>query len=136
MESVCRKRGNTNEIYSGKFCECGNFNCDRSDGLTCGGNGVCKCRVCECSPNYTGSACDCSLDTTSSLAVNGQICMAAASARVVPVSVQTPGSKDQPVRCVRPALESVLSIKSVFSAEPSVKENRKTHVLKNVHIST
>ena len=62
--------------------------------------------------------------------------MAAASASVVPVSVQTPSSKDQPVRCVRPALESVLSIKSVFSAEPSVKENRKTHVLRNVHIST
>ena len=62
--------------------------------------------------------------------------MAAASASVVPVSVQTPSSKGQPVRCVRPALESVLSIKNVFSAEPSIKEKRKTHVLRNVHIST
>ncbi|KAM5235739.1 integrin beta-1 isoform 1-T1 [Ctenodactylus gundi] len=73
-QCVCRKRDNTNEIYSGKFCECDNFNCDRSNGLICGGNGVCRCRVCECYPNYTGSACDCSLDTAPCMAVNGQIC--------------------------------------------------------------
>ncbi|XP_023597744.1 integrin beta-1 [Trichechus manatus latirostris] len=73
-QCVCRKRDNTNEIYSGKFCECDNFNCDRSNGEVCGGNGVCKCRVCECKPNYTGSACDCSLDTSSCMAKNGQIC--------------------------------------------------------------
>lgn len=36
-QCVCRKRDNTNEIYSGKFCECDNFNCDRSNGLICGG---------------------------------------------------------------------------------------------------
>ncbi|XP_049978042.1 integrin beta-1 [Alexandromys fortis] len=73
-QCVCRKRDNTNEIYSGKFCECDNFNCDRSNGLICGGNGVCRCRVCECFPNYTGSACDCSLDTAPCVASNGQIC--------------------------------------------------------------
>ncbi|KAL0627329.1 LOW QUALITY PROTEIN: Integrin beta-1 [Plecturocebus cupreus] len=73
-QCFCRKRDNTNEIYSGKFCECDNFNCDRSNGLICGGNGVCKCRVCECYPNYTGSACDCSLDTSTCVASNGQIC--------------------------------------------------------------
>uniref|UniRef100_A0A2K6ELV9 Integrin beta n=1 Tax=Propithecus coquereli TaxID=379532 RepID=A0A2K6ELV9_PROCO len=73
-QCVCRKRDNANEIYSGKFCECDNFNCDRSNGLICGGNGVCKCRVCECNPNYTGSACDCSLDTSACEASNGQIC--------------------------------------------------------------
>ncbi|KAK7816136.1 hypothetical protein U0070_023619 [Myodes glareolus] len=73
-QCVCRKRDNTNEIYSGKFCECDNFNCDRSNGLICGGNGVCRCRVCECFPNYTGSACDCSLDTAPCVATNGQIC--------------------------------------------------------------
>lgn len=73
-QCVCRKRDNTNEIYSGKFCECDNFNCDRSNGLICGGNGVCRCRVCECYPNYTGSACDCSLDTAPCVASNGQIC--------------------------------------------------------------
>ena len=36
-QCVCRKRDNTNEIYSGKFCECDNFNYDRSNGLICGG---------------------------------------------------------------------------------------------------
>uniref|UniRef100_A0A8C9FR87 Integrin beta n=1 Tax=Pavo cristatus TaxID=9049 RepID=A0A8C9FR87_PAVCR len=73
-QCVCKKRENTNEVYSGKYCECDNFNCDRSNGLICGGNGICKCRVCECFPNFTGSACDCSLDTTPCLAANGQIC--------------------------------------------------------------
>ncbi|XP_024070209.3 integrin beta-1 isoform X1 [Terrapene carolina triunguis] len=73
-QCVCRKRGNTNEVFSGKYCECDNFNCDRSNGLICGGNGNCKCRVCECYPNFTGSACDCSLDTSSCMASNGQIC--------------------------------------------------------------
>lgn len=40
----------------------------------CAGNGICKCRVCECFPNFTGSACDCSLDTSPCMASNGQIC--------------------------------------------------------------
>uniref|UniRef100_A0A8D0GEG9 Integrin beta n=1 Tax=Sphenodon punctatus TaxID=8508 RepID=A0A8D0GEG9_SPHPU len=73
-QCVCKKRENTNEIYSGKYCECDNFNCDRSNGLICGGNGICKCRVCECFSNSTGSACECSLNTTSCMASNGQIC--------------------------------------------------------------
>lgn len=36
-QCVCKKRENTNEVYSGKYCECDNFNCDRSNGLICGG---------------------------------------------------------------------------------------------------
>lgn len=46
-QCVCRKRDNTNEIYSGKFCECDNFNCDRSNGLICGGKNslVAKCSI-------------------------------------------------------------------------------------------
>lgn len=73
-ECVCKKRENPNEIYSGKYCECDNFNCDRSNGLICGGNGICKCRVCECFANFTGSACDCSLNSATCMAENGQIC--------------------------------------------------------------
>eukprot|EP00079_Xenopus_tropicalis_P036299 XP_017950070.1 PREDICTED: integrin beta-1 isoform X1 [Xenopus tropicalis] len=73
-QCVCKKRDNPNEVYSGKYCECDNFNCDRSNGLICGGKGVCKCRVCECFPNYSGSACDCSEDTSTCMAKNGQIC--------------------------------------------------------------
>uniref|UniRef100_A0A674BI65 Integrin beta n=1 Tax=Salmo trutta TaxID=8032 RepID=A0A674BI65_SALTR len=70
----CKKRENPEERYSGKFCECDNFNCDRSNNKLCGGHGRCECRVCICDANYTGSACDCSLDTSTCLAANKQIC--------------------------------------------------------------
>lgn len=33
----CKKRQNPAEIYSGKYCECDNFNCDRSNNMLCGG---------------------------------------------------------------------------------------------------
>ncbi|XP_062386733.1 integrin beta-1-like isoform X2 [Sardina pilchardus] len=70
----CKKRENPEERYSGKYCECDNFNCDRSNNKLCGGHGRCECRVCFCDANYTGSACDCSLDTSTCLAKNKQIC--------------------------------------------------------------
>ncbi|PIO16382.1 hypothetical protein AB205_0165150, partial [Aquarana catesbeiana] len=37
-------------------------------------NGVCKCRVCECFLNFSGSACDCSEDISTCMASNGQLC--------------------------------------------------------------
>ncbi|XP_041658556.1 integrin beta-1-like isoform X2 [Cheilinus undulatus] len=70
----CKKRDNPEEIYSGKYCECDNFNCDRSNNKLCGGHGRCECRKCICDANYTGSACDCSLETSTCLAKNGQLC--------------------------------------------------------------
>ncbi|XP_073711743.1 integrin beta-1 isoform X1 [Misgurnus anguillicaudatus] len=70
----CKKRDNPEERYSGKFCECDNFNCDRSNNKLCGGHGRCECRKCICDANYTGSACDCSMDTSTCLASNKQIC--------------------------------------------------------------
>ncbi|XP_056277345.1 integrin beta-1-like isoform X2 [Pseudoliparis swirei] len=70
----CRKRANPDEIHTGKYCECDNFNCDRSNNKLCGGHGHCDCRKCICDANYTGSACDCSLETHTCLAKNGQIC--------------------------------------------------------------
>ncbi|XP_077414998.1 integrin beta-1-like [Vanacampus margaritifer] len=70
----CKKRDNPTESYSGQFCECDNFSCDRSNNKLCGGHGRCECRVCVCEANYTGSACDCFLDTSTCLAKNGQIC--------------------------------------------------------------
>ncbi|XP_056375441.1 integrin beta-1 isoform X2 [Hyla sarda] len=73
-QCVCKKRDNPNEVYSGKYCDCDNFNCDRSNGQICGGNGICKCRVCECFPNFSGSACDCSEDKSTCMASNGQLC--------------------------------------------------------------
>ncbi|XP_068196203.1 integrin beta-1-like [Antennarius striatus] len=70
----CNKRENPAEIYNGKYCECDNFNCDRSNNKLCGGHGRCECRKCICDANYTGSACDCSMDISTCLAKNGQIC--------------------------------------------------------------
>ncbi|XP_044195470.1 integrin beta-1a isoform X3 [Thunnus albacares] len=70
----CKKRDNPEERYSGLYCECDNFNCDRSGNKLCGGHGRCECRVCVCDPMWTGSACDCSLDTSTCLAGNKQIC--------------------------------------------------------------
>ncbi|XP_062844059.1 integrin beta-1-like isoform X2 [Trichomycterus rosablanca] len=70
----CKKRDNPEERYDGKYCQCDNFNCDRSYNKLCGGHGRCVCRVCECYGNYTGSACDCPLDTQPCMASNGQIC--------------------------------------------------------------
>lgn len=37
----CKKRQNPAESYSGKYCECDNFNCDRSNNMLCGGE---RCR--------------------------------------------------------------------------------------------
>ncbi|XP_008300442.1 integrin beta-1 isoform X2 [Stegastes partitus] len=70
----CKKRENPAEVYSGQYCECDNFNCDRSNNKLCGGHGRCVCRKCVCDANYTGSACDCSMDSSTCLAKNGQIC--------------------------------------------------------------
>uniref|UniRef100_A0A674PE81 Integrin beta n=1 Tax=Takifugu rubripes TaxID=31033 RepID=A0A674PE81_TAKRU len=70
----CKKRQNPAEIYSGKYCECDNFNCDRSNNMLCGGHGRCECRKCICDANYTGSACDCSMDKSTCMAKNGQLC--------------------------------------------------------------
>ncbi|GLD54997.1 integrin beta-1 isoform X2 [Lates japonicus] len=70
----CKKRDNPEERYSGPYCECDNFNCDRSGNKLCGGHGRCECRVCICDPMWTGSACDCSLDNSTCMASNKQIC--------------------------------------------------------------
>ncbi|XP_060950033.1 integrin beta-1a [Limanda limanda] len=70
----CKTRENPEERYSGQYCECDNFNCDRSGNKLCGGHGRCECRVCVCDPMWTGSACDCSLDNSTCMASNKQIC--------------------------------------------------------------
>lgn len=58
----CEKRKNFEEQYSGPFCECDNFSCERSKGLLCGGSkcGKCHCGVCKCEPGWSGPGCTCS----------------------------------------------------------------------------
>ncbi|KAI4871320.1 hypothetical protein NFI96_028278 [Prochilodus magdalenae] len=73
----CKTRANPEEKYDGRFCECDNFSCDRSDGKLCGEkhrHGKCDCKKCVCDENYTGPACECSLDTEPCRAKNGLIC--------------------------------------------------------------
>lgn len=74
----CEKRPNPEEVYSGQFCECDNFSCDRHNQLLCSGpeQGTCNCGVCACKPGWTGSACDClaSNDTCKMPNSDGEIC--------------------------------------------------------------
>ncbi|XP_066589275.1 integrin beta-PS-like [Prorops nasuta] len=56
----CLKRPNPQEVFYGKYCECDNFSCSRSDGKVCGGRGRCECgNRCNCMAGWTGEACDC-----------------------------------------------------------------------------
>ncbi|XP_066508322.1 integrin beta-1-like [Hoplias malabaricus] len=70
----CKTRDDPEERYEGKYCECDNFNCERSGGKPCGGHGQCVCRKCICEKGYTGSACDCPLDKEPCKANDGTEC--------------------------------------------------------------
>ncbi|XP_030054041.1 integrin beta-7 [Microcaecilia unicolor] len=61
--------------YHGQFCECDDTSCERHNGLLCGGedHGSCSCGICICNANYTGTACECSLDT-SQCTKDGVVC--------------------------------------------------------------
>lgn len=56
----CETRSPT-EVFSGKYCECDNFSCDRFAAQICAGpdHGTCVCGKCECKHGWTGSACEC-----------------------------------------------------------------------------
>ena len=65
----CDARSADDEVFSGRFCECDNFSCDRRDGLVCSGHGECRCDgTCRCDPAWSSPgrpACDCyALDDT------------------------------------------------------------------------
>ncbi|XP_026529593.1 integrin beta-7-like [Notechis scutatus] len=60
-------------LASGSFCSCDNVACERHNGQLCAGNGQCRCGHCQCQANYTGNACECSLDT-SGCTQEGKIC--------------------------------------------------------------
>ncbi|XP_028399504.1 integrin beta-2-like isoform X1 [Dendronephthya gigantea] len=51
--------------YYGQFCQCSDFNCDRSNNMPCGGpeRGECKCGKCKCKEGFINTNCgdiDCS----------------------------------------------------------------------------
>ncbi|KAF7227495.1 integrin beta-1-B [Nothobranchius furzeri] len=71
----CNRRGNPTEVYSGRYCECSNFECSYHNDRLCGGKGRCECGRCACSPDWIGEACSCSTDTTScAAAANPMLC--------------------------------------------------------------
>ncbi|KAI6234958.1 Integrin beta-PS [Aphelenchoides besseyi] len=70
----CFPRANPEEIVSGQFCECDNFNCPRHDRKLCGGHGECVCGECQCAPGYTGIACECPISKETCYSKNGKEC--------------------------------------------------------------
>jgi len=70
----CTKRPNPEEVISGKYCECDNFSCDRSNGILCAGpdHGTCQCGNCVCQPGWSGAACDCLSANTTCIAPNDE----------------------------------------------------------------
>ncbi|XP_004521727.1 integrin beta-PS [Ceratitis capitata] len=63
----CDKRNNDKEVISGKYCQCDNFSCERSDQKLCSGSdhGKCECGNCVCNDGWQGKACECPVSTES-----------------------------------------------------------------------
>uniref|UniRef100_A0AAV2MFJ3 Integrin beta subunit tail domain-containing protein n=1 Tax=Knipowitschia caucasica TaxID=637954 RepID=A0AAV2MFJ3_KNICA len=59
---VCNELENSSGRFSGRFCECNNFECPLRNGSLCGGQGDCECGQCVCMNGWTGDDCGCSMD--------------------------------------------------------------------------
>ncbi|KAG7474198.1 hypothetical protein JOB18_003747 [Solea senegalensis] len=70
----CEMRENPEEMYSGRYCECSNFDCLRANNKICGGQGQCSCGKCICKEEWTGEDCSCSMETAPCMATNQQLC--------------------------------------------------------------
>ncbi|CAG00011.1 unnamed protein product [Tetraodon nigroviridis] len=70
----CNQRENPSEKYSGRYCECANFDCPKWQNRVCGGRGQCICSKCLCDDGWTDEDCSCSMDTASCAASNGMLC--------------------------------------------------------------
>ncbi|XP_047702960.1 integrin beta-2 [Prionailurus viverrinus] len=75
-QCVCHQSDIPNKSIFGRFCECDNVNCERYDGLVCGGKerGTCSCGKCSCNPGFEGSACQCDRSTRGCLNPDGFEC--------------------------------------------------------------
>ncbi|XP_059196137.1 integrin beta-1-like [Centropristis striata] len=70
----CERQINPAERYSGRFCECSNFDCPYHNKRPCGDHGSCECGRCVCDDNWTGEDCSCTMETSSCMAINGNLC--------------------------------------------------------------
>ncbi|XP_034467487.1 integrin beta-1-like [Hippoglossus hippoglossus] len=70
----CEARANPQQRYSGRFCECSNFDCPYANAKICGGHGMCECGRCLCDDDWTDEDCSCSMETASCMATNQQLC--------------------------------------------------------------
>lgn len=72
----CNKGPKPGEEYSGKYCECNNFLCDKKDGKLCNGadHGRCECGKCKCTRGWKGPDCNCRDTTETCISPDGQIC--------------------------------------------------------------
>ncbi|XP_053289414.1 integrin beta-1 [Pleuronectes platessa] len=70
----CEERANPQQRYSGRYCECSNFDCPYANAKMCGGHGTCECGHCLCDDDWTGEDCSCSMETASCMATNQQLC--------------------------------------------------------------
>ncbi|XP_064646617.1 integrin beta pat-3-like [Lineus longissimus] len=62
-ECDVRGRGQSNQHYTGEFCQCDDFSCNYAadNGKICGGpeRGTCVCGECQCAPGFDGTTCEC-----------------------------------------------------------------------------
>ncbi|XP_054477970.1 integrin beta-1-B-like [Anoplopoma fimbria] len=70
----CETRANPKERYSGRYCECSNFDCPYFNSRICGGHGKCECGRCVCDDNWTGEDCICTMETDSCMAKSQKLC--------------------------------------------------------------
>lgn len=130
----CKNRENPEERYSGKFCECDNFSCDRSSNKLCGG----ECRPSRCTSMSVGeriafncfwfqgmdaasagfaSVIHCGLEvpvialwtTPHAWPAISRSATAEAHVTAAPASAPTPNSRVPPVRSALPVQECVLN---------------------------
>lgn len=71
---VCDQLRDAAGTYSGRFCECSNFDCPKHDGRLCAGRGQCECGDCVCDEGWAGELCTCTTDPAPCMAENQMIC--------------------------------------------------------------
>ncbi|XP_042864513.1 integrin beta-PS-like [Penaeus japonicus] len=62
---MCGTQKDPKEKIYGEYCQCTNYECERSGGEICSGHGECECNKCKCSDGWKGKNCACNKGTDS-----------------------------------------------------------------------